>query len=190
MDKFKQTNSGRLKLHQLIHHLPHLLNPYLASLPLHFPNPFLTSLPLHLLNPYLVSLPLHLLTPLLVSFLLYLLNPLLLHPHQFLLHPNLSLHKMILAHQPNKKKNQDENVDINYLLDLTEKQRAKMLEILNIGPKKPKTIIGLPSKKYTTSSIYKATYCQFVFIYYINFKPPDGENDNISDLSNQAVQNK
>ena len=44
--------------------------------------------------------------------------------------------------------------------------------------------------KYIKSNIYKAVYCQLIFIYKINFKPSNNKNNKISKLAEKAVNNK
>jgi len=48
--------------------------------------------------------------------------------------------------------------DNDDLLDFIEEQRAKVFKIFNIGPEKPKIILGLSLGKYTASFICKAVY--------------------------------
>ena len=83
-----------------------------------------------------------------------------------------------------------DNSDDNDLLDFTEEQRAKVFEIISIGPEKPKIILGLSPGEYTASFIHKAAYHQLVFIHPANFKLPDSENNEILELFNQAIQSK
>ena len=80
--------------------------------------------------------------------------------------------------------------DDDDLLDFIEEQRAKVFEILSIGPEKPKTILGLSLGKHIASSIHEAVYYQLVFIHPANFKLPDGENEEILELFDQAVYSK
>jgi len=65
-----------------------------------------------------------------------------------------------------------------------------VLEILNTELGKPKTILRMSLGEYTASTIYKAAYRQLVFIYRLNFKPPNNKKDKISELANQAILSK
>ena len=58
-----------------------------------------------------------------------------------------------------------------------------MLEILNIELGKLKTILRISLREYTASTIRKAAYHQLVFIYRLNFKPPNNKKDKILELA-------